>query len=366
MVRELLRVDPLDWQSTLSAYGLHAAVGAWGVIITLALVFRARRRRLRAAPAASSHVRASTIAPPPETAPPVPRIVYDDSEGEVDDEHTDVSPAASQTTAPKIFYEEDAYFDEPTGARPLIMLTATAQSHVGQKRKRNEDSVLVLEGHGLFAVADGMGGVTGGDVASSLAVDTLRSAFEKKAFVGDAPPELPRRAAELVRAIAMANNAVIERARAARELKGMGTTLTAARFAARKQRLYIGHVGDSRLYRWRRGRLAQLTSDHTMAELGIGGDESKNLSRALGIWPRVPVDLVMAKPLAGDIYLICSDGLTKMIDEDRLARMIAGASSIDESARALVDAANISGGTDNISVVLVRVDAPSARNASVA
>lgn len=298
----------------------------------------------------------------------MPRIVYDEADGEIDDEMTDVSSSASASTtaAPKIFYDEDAYIDEPTGAGPLIVLTAAAHSHVGQRRKRNEDRVLVLEGHGVFAVADGMGGASGGEVASSLAVETLRTAFEGKTFAGDAPQDVPRRAAELVSAIAMANDAVVERARHAKELKGMGTTLTAARFAARKQRLYIGHVGDSRLYRWRSGHLAQLTSDHTMAELGVGGDESKNLSRALGIWSRVPVDLVMAKPLAGDIYLLCSDGLTKMLDEDRVAKMIAGADSIDESARALVDAANSSGGTDNISVVIVRVDAPTAGNASVA
>lgn len=294
----------------------------------------------------------------------MPRIVFDESDDEVDDER--MSASGSSSAAPKIYYEEDAAIDEPTGARPLIVLTATAHSDVGQRRKKNEDRVLMLEGQGLFAVADGMGGASGGEVASTLAVETLRTAFEDKAFEGDSPPELPRRAGELMRAIAMANSAVIEHARTAKELKGMGTTLTVARFAPRKQRLYIGHVGDSRLYRWRRGQLAQMTSDHTMAELGIAGDESKNLSRALGIWPRVPVDLVMAKPLAGDIYLLCSDGLTKMVDEDRVAKLIAGGSSINESARALVEAANRGGGADNISVVIVRVDAAGTRNANVA
>jgi PPM family protein phosphatase len=299
----------------------------------------------------------STIAPPESTPVAVPRIAYDE-----DAEHDDEATVLGETTAPaapaKIFYEEDAFIDEPTGAQPLIAITATAQSDKGRRRTRNEDRVLAMERQGIFAVADGMGGIRGGEIASSLAVDALRTAFERNQFDAESPRDLPRRAAELASAIASANRMVLARAREQRELKGMGTTLAVARFAAHKQRLYIGHVGDSRVYRLRRGRLVQLTTDHTMDELGVEGDEAKNLSRALGIWPRVGIDIFLAKPLPDDLYLLCSDGLTKMVDEARITRLLMEGHDIHQTARSLVDAANECGGADNVSVVLVRVEAP--------
>lgn len=289
--------------------------------------------------------------------PEVPRIAYDDADGDSEEETTTTgeSPLGARAS---VVYDEDAAIDEPTREQPLLALSSAAHTDKGLRRKRNEDSILALDAHGLFAVADGMGGAHGGELASSLAVETLRGAFESSRFEGDAPADVPARAANLVRAMMMANRAVRERARDQRELKGMGTTMVAAWFAARKQRLYLGHVGDSRVYRLRDGRITQLTKDHTMEELGIGGDAAKNLSRALGIWSRVPIDVFVAKPHVGDLYLLCSDGLTKMVDEERITKVMLGADSLQESARALVDAANASGGKDNVSVVVVRVEEP--------
>jgi serine/threonine protein phosphatase PrpC len=353
--------------SATTALNLAAPYIALGLALFLlvGLFLRGRTSRKRAEPSARAGPAAvsegaATVAPPPDTAPPIPRIVYDDVDDENDEAATIVPPTAIEGTATKIFYEEDAALDEPTAAQPLIALSATAETDRGLRRRRNEDRVLALEHLGIFAVADGMGGVRGGELASTIAIDTLRDAFENHRFDGEAQPNLPRRAAELERAIAMANEAILARSRAQRELRGMGTTISAARFAAQKQRLYIGHVGDSRIYRLRGGRITQMTSDHTMEGLGVEGEEAKNLSRALGVWPRVPVDIICAKPLGGDVYLLCSDGLTKMVEESRIAMILVEGGSIHQSARALVDAANASGGKDNISVVIVRIDEPRA------
>jgi PPM family protein phosphatase len=327
---------------------LAAVAAAVGTSVFAMLLRRNRTRGREAAkgPAAES-------LPPASIPPPVemPRIVFDDTDGDEADYEAD-SPSS---VPPKVCYEEDAAVDEPTAVAPLIGLYAAAKSHTGLARKRNEDRVLSLSKHGVFAVADGMGGVHGGEIASSLAVEALESTFERGAFNPVAIEHLPRRAKEVLSAIDTANRAVFERARAQRELKGMGTTLSVARFSPRKQRLYIGHVGDSRVYRVRDGRLQRLTDDHTMAELGVGSAESTNLSRAVGLWAHVPADIVLTKVLVGDVYLLCSDGLTKMVDDRRIEKILDGAISPDEAADALVAAANRGGGVDNVSVVVVRV-----------
>jgi protein phosphatase len=283
---------------------------------------------------------------------PVPRIVYD----EVDEEDT---PRSADTSGvfemAKIVFDEDAVVDELTGAKPLFVLSASAHSDTGRHRRRNEDRVLCLERVGVFAVADGMGGQRGGEVASSMAVETIRRAFEAPEAI-PVEPDLPRRAGELVQAIRKANAAILKRARTNPELRGMGTTISAARFSARKQRLYIAHVGDSRVYRLRAGRLTRMTNDHTMAELGVTSEDAKNLSRAVGVHSRVRIDVVLAKPQPKDVYLICTDGLTKMVDEARIAQLLAGSRTPDTIARSLIEAANSSGGKDNTSVVLIRID----------
>ncbi|HEY8073340.1 MAG TPA: protein phosphatase 2C domain-containing protein [Labilithrix sp.] len=258
----------------------------------------------------------------------------------------------------RIVYDEDASDDEPTRADAFFLVHATAQTDTGKRRKRNEDSLLVLDDRSLYAVADGMGGHRGGERASQLAVDTVRAAFETGRFGGREYPELPRPAAELARAIHMANRAVHREGKADLRYEGMGTTICAARFSPKKKRVYIGHVGDSRCYRMRDGVLQQITADHTMAELGATGPEANRLSRAVGVWSAVPVDIVIAHPLVGDTYLLCSDGLTKMLSDDTIGVVLRH----EEDPKALVERlvlfANEHGGKDNISIIVVKVVEP--------
>jgi len=237
-------------------------------------------------------------------------------------------------------------------------VTATAQTDKGLRRKRNEDSVLSREEDGIFVVADGMGGYRGGEIASKLAVTTIERAFVTQTFDGPLDDAIPRRASELVRAIQMANEAILERAEGDNQLAGMGTTICAARFSANKQRLYVGHVGDSRVYCFRNGKLRQMTSDHTMRDLGVTGEGAAHLSRAVGVWPVVPIDVVFGKPQPGDLYLLCSDGLTKMVTDEGIRAVLETGAAPAIVADALVKAANDRGGKDNVSVIVVRVDDP--------
>jgi protein phosphatase len=218
--------------------------------------------------------------------------------------------------------------------------------------------VLAREDYGVFVVADGMGGYRGGEIASKIAVETIEKAFAEEHVEGQADAAVPRRASELARAIQMANEAIFERAEAEKHLEGMGTTICAARFSPNKQRLYLGHVGDSRVYRLRSGKLRQMTSDHTMQDLGVTGEGAAHLSRAVGVWPVVPIYIVLGKPQAGDFYLLCSDGLSKMVDDAEIERLLVASTSPEVAVESLIAAANASGGKDNVSVIVVRVDEP--------
>jgi protein phosphatase len=140
----------------------------------------------------------------------------------------------------------------------------------------------------------------------------------------------------------------------------MGTTLCAARFAPHENRLFVGHVGDSRVYRLRGGVLQQMSADHTMADLGIKGPEGTHLSRALGVFARVPIDVILARPAVNDLYLICSDGLTKMLTDEIIANVLRHETDLAAAVERLVLFANGRGGKDNITIVLVRVAPPPA------
>jgi len=360
-----------------------AAVGLF--LVTYAWSSRRPADRKEAAPKPASPAEAKStatakapsssapeVAKPAPAAVPVPDAIQStpslpsiDYEEDAAIEPTKVGAAVVAARKPKtslapptqkIIYDEDAAVDEPTHSGALILVTATAQTDKGLRRKRNEDSVLAREDDGIFVVADGMGGYRGGEIASELAVSTIGRAFATNTFDGPEDDAIPRRASELARAIQMANEAIFERAGSDKLLEGMGTTICAARFSATKQRLYVGHVGDSRIYCYRDGKLRQMTNDHTMADLGVQGEGAAHLSRAVGIWPVVPIDIVLGKPRPGDIYLLCSDGLTKMVSdaeiEEVLAANTAPAVVVDE----LVRKANAHGGKDNVSVIVVRVD----------
>jgi protein phosphatase len=255
----------------------------------------------------------------------------------------------------KIGYDEEAKAQEPPAPTDLFLVSATAQTDRGLRRKRNEDSLGILADKNVFIVADGMGGYAGGDRASKLAVDAVLGAYKTGNFEGaphkDASPE----ESQLARAIQMANAAIAEEAKSNPELRDMGTTVCCAMFSPNKQRVFIGHVGDSRCYRLRNGVFQQITADHTMAEQGVKGPEGQQLSRAVGIWPTVVIDVITARPETGDVYLLCSDGLTKMLRDDVIANVLRNEEDPKAAVERLIFFANSRGGKDNITVVLVRV-----------
>jgi len=266
-----------------------------------------------------------------------------------------VKDDAIQPIVEKIVFDDGAGKAPEGSAASLLVVYALSQTDTGKRRKQNEDSFLVLEGESVYVVADGMGGHRGGQYASKLAVKTVGGAFEAKSF--DAPPhaDIPLEASELARAMQMANAAIFHEAKMRPELTGMGTTLCAARFTRDMRRLYLGHVGDSRCYRLRDGVMKQMTNDHTMADYGVAGPEGAHLSRALGVWPTVPIDMVMAEPKLGDVYLLCSDGLTKMVPDTTIATQLLHEEDPKAAVERLVFFANAAGGKDNITIILLRV-----------
>lgn len=226
---------------------------------------------------------------------------------------------------------------------------------VGRVRSNNQDSFLVREGD-LFAVADGMGGHQGGEVASALALQILGQAHDEAST------------ATLVRAVRSANQAVFDKAGSDPDLKGMGTTLTALADVDTREgrRLGIVNVGDSRLYRVRNDRIEQLTEDHSLvaslvrqgritAEEAESHPQRNILTRALGIDEAVAVDSWEVEPVVGDRFLICSDGLFNEVDENRLVATLRRFEDPGDAARELVRLANDGGGRDNITAVVVDI-----------
>jgi protein phosphatase len=154
----------------------------------------------------------------------------------------------------------------------------------------------------------------------------------------------------------MANDAILTQARANEAQHGMGTTVVAARFSPNKQRVYFANVGDARAYRIRNKAIKQLTTDHTLGAAGITGPAAAKLSRAVGIQDTVEVDLELDSPQVGDHYILCSDGLSKMVPDDLTRDIILADKNLDTVVNKLIDTANDRGGRDNISVILIRVD----------
>jgi PPM family protein phosphatase len=233
--------------------------------------------------------------------------------------------------------------------------TGTAASNTGRKRRTNEDAFVYDPP--LFAVADGMGGARAGEVASSLAASALR---EAEIDASDGAESL------VIELIQNANRRVHERAVSDSAASGMGTTMTVALFQPEGS-VVIGHVGDSRAYVLRDGRLEQLTEDHSLvAELVRRGELSPEqaevhpqrsvITRALGTEPEVDVDAFTIEAREGDVFLLCSDGLTTMVEPARIAELVqANRSDLEAASRALIRLANERGGEDNITTVLFAV-----------
>ncbi|MCB9507333.1 MAG: Stp1/IreP family PP2C-type Ser/Thr phosphatase [Myxococcales bacterium] len=255
-----------------------------------------------------------------------------------------------------------------------MKLEYAGQTDVGLKRGHNEDSFSVLSDLGLYMVADGMGGHSAGEVASRMACEAIASFFreteedDEMTWPYKMEKGLGYEANRLAVGVKLANLRIHECAQSNASQRGMGTTIVGMRFT--KDGFVVGHVGDSRVYRVRDEQLEQLTEDHSllndyikMKELTaeeIANFPHKNvIVRALGMKDTVQVDLRTDAARAGDLYLLCSDGLSGMLPDDRLRSIVVESAGrgLDEACRALIDAANAAGGTDNITVVLVRVAA---------
>jgi protein phosphatase len=167
---------------------------------------------------------------------------------------------------------------------------------------------------------------------------------------------LPKRASRLRGSILVGNDRILAAARENDAYAGMGTTVVSAYFSPNNQRVYIAHVGDSRCYRLRSGKFTQLTTDHTLGAAGIQGKSAAVLSRAVGIEENVEVDVSMESPLPGDIYLLCSDGLSRMVKDEEMQVTLEAEKDLEQANRVLIDKANQGGGRDNITAILVRVD----------
>lgn len=314
-------------------------------------------KKVESAPAVEAKPR---VLAPASAFSEVPKLNHDEDD---DVEPTMVGRGASAPPMRRVVVKapliqipfDDLEAAEKPSMSDLFLVHATAQTDRGLRRKKNEDSLGVLESSNLFVVADGMGGYAGGEHASKLTVQTILDAFRTRIFEGEPHADAPLEASELGRAIQTANATVLEEAQKDHALAGMGTTVCAAVFSPSKKRCYVGHVGDSRCYRLRDGVFKQMTADHTMAELGVKGPESQALSRAVGIWPTVNIDIVAAIPQAGDVYLLCSDGLTKMLSDDVIANVLRTEEDPKVAVERLIFFANSRGGKDNITVVLIRV-----------
>ena len=246
-------------------------------------------------------------------------------------------------------------------------------SDTGMKRPHNEDSAITDPTIGLAVVADGMGGYKAGEVASAIAakaiVDTVQGDLQiAHSVIGESHSDLSAEAALVRDSIVGANGHIFKTATEVRQCQGMGTTVVVVLFYNNK--VIIAHVGDSRVYRLRNGDLAQVTSDHSLVQELIDrgfftpeeaeANTPKNLvTRALGIDEKVEVDVQEQAAKPGDIYLLCSDGLNDLGDDEEIRLTLSKYSgNLEEEAHELVRLANESGGKDNISVVLARPRAP--------
>ena len=237
----------------------------------------------------------------------------------------------------------------------------------GRARNNNEDSVAVDDAAALMILADGMGGYNAGEVASNMVTSFIKTELGRwllEAATNASDTDV-RRAMDIC--LDNANRAIFNAANSNPQYAGMGTTLVMGVF--RDGRLLLGHVGDSRAYRLRAGRLTQITHDHSLLQEQIDAglitpeqaafSTNKNLvTRAVGVEDTVLLETHLHDVLPGDVYLLCSDGLSDMLDDDTIARLLQASESLAECASALVDAANEAGGRDNISVVLARASGP--------
>jgi len=273
-----------------------------------------------------------------------------------------------------MWYDETRPDDRPVSSSfPMrnMRVRFSGETNIGLKRAHNEDSFFLPEEAKLAIVADGMGGHASGEVASKMAVDTVAEHFRNTAedaeltwpYKLDGPDKYD--ANRLTTGIKLANLRIYDKAQKDENCHGMGTTIVATLFLDDK--VLIGHVGDSRVYRFRDGQLMQLTEDHSLlndyirmkrlAAEDVGKFPHKNvIVRALGMKESVQVDLLSDQTRVNDTYLLCSDGLSGMVDDPGLAYVLQEEQDLDTACERLIHAANRNGGQDNITCVLARLE----------
>ncbi len=227
---------------------------------------------------------------------------------------------------------------DPTRFFLPLKLTAAGATDIGKVRRHNEDAILLRPDLSLFILADGAGGHNAGNVASALATTAIANFFEATGHGAEEPDldafGLSIAARRLAASLQKANDDILEIAKTSNKLRGMGTTAVAMSFFPKTGQVHIAHVGDSRCYRWREGMLEQMTHDHSLINdaLEMRPDiDDKALAklphnvvtRALGMEPNVRVSVRSYRMLAGDKYLMCSDGLSDTIDEDTISDVLA-------------------------------------------
>jgi serine/threonine protein phosphatase PrpC len=251
-------------------------------------------------------------------------------------------------------------------------IVAAGLSDVGLQREHNEDSFCILPEFDLFVVADGMGGHKAGDVASRMATHTIASFFratqsEDATWPFHFDPHLSMAENRLITGIKLANKQIFDASLSNHAVHGMGTTVVGALLSRERKAMYVAHVGDSRCYLVREGQIQQLTRDHSLLNdyLLVMPDMTKEqqaelpknvITRALGMQDTVAVDVVPAYPQLGDVYLLCSDGLSGMLTDEEIRDIVVSSSDLELTARRLIERANEHGGEDNCTVVLVAIE----------
>jgi protein phosphatase len=253
-----------------------------------------------------------------------------------------------------------------------MRIEVSGHTHVGMKRTHNEDNLLLLPDHNLFCVADGMGGHASGEIASKIAVEEIADFYRTTARDQEAtwPYKMDKARNydenRLATGIKLANVRIFERAGTDAKYRGMGTTIVSVFF--QPSLAYLAHVGDSRGYFLRGDTLTQVTEDHSllndylkakkMTQEEIERFPHKNvIVRALGMKDTVQVDISRVEPKDGDVFLLCSDGLSGMVPDSQIAEVLRHPQTLDRACAQLIELANAAGGTDNVTCVLARYSA---------
>ena len=240
---------------------------------------------------------------------------------------------------------------------------AAGLTDIGRERSLNEDRFVLLPAFNVFVVADGMGGHQSGEVASRMAASTVATYFRTHADdAGEAALS-----DKLRDAVREANTRIFSRGDDSRSHRGMGTTVVAAAFSPKDATMHVVHAGDSRAYLFRGESVKQLTRDHSLlsdallerpelTESDLAYLPKNVITRALGIAPVVDLDVCACPAEVGDVFLLCSDGLTGLVEDASIGEIVRGTPSLTEACSRLIEAANRNGGRDNITAVLVRIE----------